>query len=468
MHTSHFLHRPLTAGLLAVSTILFTGQPLLWADAGKHAPASPAGHAAGHATIAFPSTGAAWATAQAALDEIDALIAAKDLKAVHPVEEKVSATLKYLEANSGMVTGDKAGRLKSAITQALTLSGNVHGAADANDVAKTMAELKKLRAGLKLVEVQYPADALKAPAGFMKYQCPMKDFTGEKPGDCPKCGMKLKAVTPATEHGAHGEGHAHGAKAPTITLAFPLAQPLVAGKKADIIMRLTKKDGSPVTPDDLEVAHTKKIHLLIVDSSLTDYHHEHSEPAGKPGEYAFSFTPRKPGSYRVWADLVPTANKEQEYVIADLLAETKGEPVTQRAEVLKTTVEGLTYTLTFKGPIKVGDAALGTLTVTDAKGNVFQNLEPIMGAYAHLVGFSEDYKTIAHIHPMGEEPTKETDRGEGKLDFHIAPEQPGLLRLFAQVQIGGKSKFAPFTLTIGNDNSAPAKKAGTASLNHKE
>ena len=455
----------MVTGVLAVSTILFTGQLALWADAGKHAPASPAHHAAGHATtnVTFPSTGAAWVTVQAALDEIDALIVAKDLKAVHPAEEKVSASLKYLEANSGMVTGDKAGRLKSAITQALTLSGNVHSAADANDAAKTVAELKKLRAGLKLVEAQYPADALKAPVGFVKYQCPMKDFTGEKPGKCPECGMMLKAVTPT----AGGEHAGHGAKAPTTTLAFPSAQPLVVGKKADVTLRLTKKDGSPVTPDDLEVAHTERIHLLIVDPSLTDYHHEHPKAAGKPGEYVFSFTPRKPGPYRVWADLVPTADKEQEYVIADLPADTKAEPLSARAETMTTKIDGLTYALTFKGPIKVGDAALGTLTVTDAQGKVFPSLEPIMGAYAHLVGFSEDYKTIAHIHPMGEEPTKETDRGAGKLDFHIAPEQPGTLRLFAQVQIGGVSKFAPFTLKIEADDSAP-KQTGTGSPAGKE
>jgi hypothetical protein len=455
MQTSLHFRRPLHSLALAasISGLLFSAQPALLADAGKHARPGAAGHAAGHATtdVAFPSTGAAWATVQAALDEIDTLVAAKNLKAVHPVEEKVSAALKYLDTNSGMVTDDKAKRLKSALTQALALSGNVHSAADADDAAKTVAEVKKLRAGLKLVEAQYPADALKAPAGFVQYQCAMKDFTGDKPGDCPKCGMKLKAVVPAMaggEHAGHGDGHTHGAKAPTMALSFPGAQPLTVGKKANVTLRLAKKDGSPVLPEDLEVAHTKKIHLLIIDPSLTDYHHEHPEPAGRPGEYAFSFTPQKPGPYRVWADLVPTADKEQEYVIADLPADTKAEPVPARAEAMTTKIDDLTYTLTFKGPIKVGDAALGTLTITDAKGNVFPGLEPIMGAYAHLVGFSEDYKTIAHIHPMGEEPTKETDRGAGKLDFHIAPEQPGTLRLFAQVQIGGVSKFAPFTLNI--------------------
>ena len=75
-------------------------------------------------------------------------------------------------------------------------------------------------------------------------------------------------------------------------------------------------------------------------------------------------------------------------------------------------------------------------------------LEPVMGAFAHMVGFYEDYETIAHIHPMGAEPTKDTERGGPTLRFHIEPEQAGYLKLFAQVQIDGKQVFAPFSILV--------------------
>jgi len=71
-----------------------------------------------------------------------------------------------------------------------------------------------------------------------------------------------------------------------------------------------------------------------------------------------------------------------------------------------------------------------------------------MGAYSHIVGFSEDFETIAHIHPMGVEPTKPTDRGAGELEFHLLPAKPGLMRLYAQIRVNGQDKFAPFTLEI--------------------
>lgn len=397
----------------------------------------------------FKSVGEAWTVAQASVTQIGELLEAKDLKAIHPVEEQLSAALKYLEASSPMVTGDKQKRLAAALKQALTLSGNLHNASDATETAKTATEMKKLQAALKLVAAQYPVEALQAPAGFVQYQCPMKDFTGDKAGDCPKCGMKLKAIVQtAAASGEHGDAHDHGSVTQTMKVTLQSAQPLVVGQKAEVTAQIATKDGKPVTPDLLKEAHTKKLHFLIIDQSLTDYHHEHPVPTATPGEYKFSFTVGKPGAYRVWADLVPVSTGEQEYVIADLPADTQSETLAGRAETLATTLDGLTYTVTFQKPLQVGDAALGTLTVTDAAGKVFPSLEPIMGAYAHLVGFSEDRKSIAHIHPMGEEPTKETDRGAGKLDFHIAPEQPGLVRLFAQVQIGGKSKFAPFTLKV--------------------
>ena len=272
-------------------------------------------------------------------------------------------------------------------------------------------------------------------------------------GKCPKCGMDLVQKTAATggkdEHADHGaDGHSHGATQNTMTVAASTVQPLAVGQKAEVTLVLKKENGSPVTLNDLQEAHTEKIHVLIIDPTLTDYHHEHPVPGAAPGEYRFSFTPQKPGAYRIWADLVAADTGKQEYAIADLGGTPSVGEIPNRAPSLTTTVEGLTYSVTFDGPLKAGTATMGTLTVKDSSGAVFPSLEPIMGAYAHLVGFSEDFTTIAHIHPMGEEPKNPSDRGAGELQFHIEPEKSGLVRLFAQVQIGGQSKFAPFTLNV--------------------
>jgi hypothetical protein len=71
-----------------------------------------------------------------------------------------------------------------------------------------------------------------------------------------------------------------------------------------------------------------------------------------------------------------------------------------------------------------------------------------MATFAHLVGFNQDYKTVMHLHPKGASILDPTARGGPELEFQIYPLQPGFVRLFAQVQIDGRSHFVPFGLQI--------------------
>lgn len=96
---------------------------------------------------------------------------------------------------------------------------------------------------------------------------------------------------------------------------------------------------------------------------------------------------------------------------------------------------------------RAGSAVMGNITVTK-DGKPFNQLEPVMGAFAHVVGFGEDYSSVLHIHPMGKEPTSDTERGGPKLDFHIEPKTAGVVKLFAQVRIDGKDIFAPFGMLV--------------------
>ena len=55
------------------------------------------------------------------------------------------------------------------------------------------------------------------------------------------------------------------------------------------------------------------------------------------------------------------------------------------------------------------------------------------GTFAHLVGFNQDYKTA---------------RVDRNWSFIFYALRPGFVRLFAEVQIEGRSRFAPFDLRI--------------------
>lgn len=234
----------------------------------------------------------------------------------------------------------------------------------------------------------------------------------------------------------------------TVKLTLEPATALEAGKTVQVIAKLNAiADGKPLSLDDLKEAHTKKLHLLVVDPTLTDYHHIHPVAGKNPGEYVFDFTPLKNDSYRVWADVIPAATDKQEYVQSDM-----GAPAKEKAGINKTTnmtatVDGYAFTLTLDGEPKAGAPVMGNVTVTK-DGQPFTQLEPVMGAFAHVVGFTEDYNSVLHVHPMGKEPTSDAERGGPKLEFHIESEKAGFVKLFAQVRIGGKDIFAPFGVNV--------------------
>ena len=255
----------------------------------------------------------------------------------------------------------------------------------------------------------------------------------------------------ATSHDAMGHGggaHDEIAAQNTVKLALEPATPFQAGKTTQVVVKLNAAaDGKPISFDGLKEAHTKKLHLLIVDPSLTDYHHIHPVAGKNAGEFVFDFTPKKNDSYRVWADVIPVATGKQEYVMADMGSAAKEKATINKTTVMTSAVDGYTFTLALDGEPKAGSAVMGNITITK-DGKPFNQLEPVMGAFAHVVGFTDDYNSVLHIHPMGKEPTSDTERGGPKLEFHIEPKTAGFVKLFAQVRIDGKDIFAPFGVTV--------------------
>ncbi len=262
---------------------------------------------------------------------------------------------------------------------------------------------------------------------------------------------------------AHHDVAAHGAA--TITTEILANDFFAAGSSVPAEIRLTGADGKPVTPDQLKVAHTKKIHLLIIDESLADYQHAHPDPTDTPGVYRFAFNPKFGGKYTVWADLVPTASGAQEYAKTTVMV--KGDPAAAVEKVNTTdelggTVEPLHFTLTVAvgQPLQAGKASLVKVRITSADGKDFAGLEPLMGAFAHMVGFTGSLDSVTHVHPMGKEPEAETERGGPELSFHVVPEKAGYLKLFLQTQIHGVNEFASFGFQVAPqvaeaDKSAP-------------
>ena len=242
---------------------------------------------------------------------------------------------------------------------------------------------------------------------------------------------------------------AHAPAAAGATIKTEIVSLIPAAQNAvPVNIRLTDEKGNPVTLADLKVAHTEKLHLLVVDETLSDYHHEHPVPAQKPGEYRFDFEPRYGGVYHLWADIVPVSTGKQEYSKATLRIEGAAAAATQTINSIAE-ADGYRFEMSFEKnePLRVGKASLAKVKVTRG-GSDFAQLEPVMGAFAHMVAFPADLQSVAHVHPMGKEPEKNSERGGPMLSFHIAPEKPGYHKIFLQTQIAGREVYAAFGLNV--------------------
>ena len=374
-------------------------------------------------------------------------VQSKDLSAIHNEDVILAAAGRELLAQADAIASNQSDDFKASLTAFCSRVSALHVVADLNQQAKSETELGKVLESFVRVKAYFPKEVVAQAQIYLEtFTCPMhRDIIGKRTDFCPKCGMPLDQVSRLlpSNSGFPSPGQQ------TVRASVSTAAPLSVGQPVAALLKLQRPNGDPVSPSDLIETHTKKVHLLIVDSSLTDYHHEHPVPTRNPGEYSFSFTPAKPGSYRVWADVRPYPLGLQEYAMTDIPATTPGEPLTNRTVNFKATVDGLNYELILpQKTVQVGRPALARLRITTVEGKGFRQLEPVMNAFAHLVGFNQDYKTVMHMHPKGPPVLDPAARGGSELEFQIYALRPGFVRLFAQVQIEGRSQFAPFGLQI--------------------
>lgn len=221
------------------------------------------------------------------------------------------------------------------------------------------------------------------------------------------------------------------------------------GVPCEVAFRLTTPDGRALTESELAIVHTRPLHTMIVDSSLRDYHHLH--PTYDPARQCFvaHFTPGLQTSYRMWNDFTVKGESAPTYVNTPLAA-MRGPNLPPRVmHSHEASSDGVTVSIRPDTPLRAGGHHTLTLDIRDASGQPVIDLEPIMGAYAHLVAFSADGQHFLHIHPLGPEPVSDTARGGSPLHFHVMPQVDGPTQFFLQVQRGGRIITLPFGQMVG-------------------
>jgi rubrerythrin len=370
--------------------------------------------------------------------ELAAILGTSSSTKKQEVSVSLLQQLTRLKEQSIMVFGSRRQQVEEKL-QRLFQSCEEWQSASSDEAARAAAE--RAQSLWREMKSLYPREALQILPPL--WSCPMhQNLMKTAAGNCPICGMPLEPIYVTQPQLT---------QAPIIRAEIVADSPLEVGKRADLRIRLVfVDDNQPVRLSDLEETHTRKIHLLISDVTETDYHHEHPEPAGD-GEYVLSFTPQRPDTYRVWADLLPVRTHVQQYSVADIPSSTprrgkmeEDEPENRHAEI-----DGYKFDLSFgKDVIHERDTVAGKLRVTQPDGQPCKKLGVVMGAFGHFVGFGDDFATVLHLHPTGPLITDPEARSGPELPFYFRSNKTGLFRLFAQVKIEDKDFFPRFVLRV--------------------
>jgi hypothetical protein len=240
--------------------------------------------------------------------------------------------------------------------------------------------------------------------------------------------------------GGHGEAHSsedapHGAGAHAVRglgvaddshrLALSDRELPVSGT-VPLYFRILDREGETVR--DFDVAHTKRMHLIVVRRDLTHFQHLHPEQEAE-GRWTVPLRLTAPGSYRVFADFELDGEPHtlgSDLQVAGNVEETTAAPETAARSDLGVDVRvegaaraGHPSTLRFSLPVDV---------------------QEYLGAGGHLVALREGDLAFLHVHPTAQRP--------GEVSFEATFPTPGRYALFLQFRHGGRVDTVALTQVV--------------------
>ena len=75
-------------------------------------------------------------------------------------------------------------------------------------------------------------------------------------------------------------------------------------------------------------------------------------------------------------------------------------------------------------------------------------LQPVMGAFAHLVAFDNERSGFAHLHPKEIDLSQPPDSLRPELNFKVTIPRAGRYVVWAQVNLAGQELFVPFWIEV--------------------
>ncbi len=250
------------------------------------------------------------------------------------------------------------------------------------------------------------------------FWCPMHpDVRSADRGTCHLCGMELVAIPPP--------------KIGEYELDVRQLRNGNAPGLSGLRLSISEPDSSELVKRFVTV-HDRLLHLFIVGRDLEYFEHVHPEVAGD-GSFVLTHA-IPPGEYMVIADFLPAGGTTQMVQRALIV------PGPSRIRTSAAPSPDVRLALVTQDLV-AGKYACLTFTVTDAKtGAAVTDLEPYLGAPAHILIVRADLTDAIHVH------LEELATGGPTISFHPLIPAPGDYKAWVQVQRGGKVSTVPFVL----------------------
>ncbi len=344
------------------------------------------------------------------------------------------------------------------------------------------------------------------------YACPMHEaVTSKKPGDCPRCKMRLVARTTASQDAGKEKGagaarsdwaamstaeraremerlaptsehtclmHPEVRQAqegvcskcgmplvainPSVRGVYKLelaASPLKPVVNRKVRLRFVvghPETGAPVKRFVLN--HEKLFHLFIVSEDLAEYQHIHPQ-LNADGSFTVETVLPRAGLYKLHTDFFPMGGTPQviqrELSTAGRRTRRSATPASLTPDATLTkTVDDMKITLDMgEGLPHAGVLMPLKFRLADARtGEPVRELEPYLGAWGHTLILNRDQSEYLHSHPTEMLPAETDDgaraHGGPEVEFKAMFPAAGDYRIWTQFQRGGKVSTVSFTVRV--------------------
>lgn len=283
-------------------------------------------------------------------------------------------------------------------------------------------------------------------------------------------GAEERADHGSTDHGSINDGAEGASATATPTEAGVEVQTRVEpaspepGEPTELAYRVSEA-GSGEAISELPLDHERQMHLIAVSRDLELFQHIHPEPDAS-GEFAVTTEFPAEGTYALFDEFVRDERKVLDRREIEVGAD--GGAASLSPDLEPKTVDGLTVSLEAPEEIRAGEEAAFTYTLEKEDGTPAADLEPYLGAPAHVAIVSEDTQKFAHTHGEaagtagdeasgsgghGDEAEEHADHGEGQtfgpeIGFHHTFENPGFYKIWAEFNHHGNVIAVPFVVEV--------------------